>query len=548
MAIRRMNHAVLYVRDADRPPSSTGTCWASAWWGVPVPRSSSRPRTPRTTTTSRCSDRDRTRATPRRPVDGRSYHIAWEVQTLGDLQGDRAEAAGGGALVGATDHSTTKALYAKDPTARVRGVLARAGAVPERRVVAARRLRPLNLQADSSATAWRPSAASEQAPYVRISTFVKMSVCGRPAGRVASVGPRRVDHLVGHRDLVVVTDEAPTGEEGLPRIERCGADHVRSSRSGPVRRGALVGLDAVVVDPGACQIANIVPADPRPRREELVAASGRAGAVHAHPAECDHVAPGRRGLHGELAPLLRASIAFWSTTQPALVWRRTPARSFRGTGPRPWPAGSRSGCCCRPTPGRSTRTVAPKLWPPSADRAKKIPGRTTCCSPRARTRRSGAVVIDDGVESNWFADAPRPGPPGSSGLMATRCQVGPTGPRWARYRCTRTARAVVAPRVRSAGRVELRVGHVQTPKYGLEGVLVDGDELLVCRRASRRTVPSARSLETDQGRLRRLRPRVAVVDGLPDVDLRGDGRGEVAERAHVEGVVAQAVHDAGSDA
>lgn len=44
------------------------------------------------------------------------YHLAWEVDTLGDLDrlAGRLEAAG--ALVGASDHGTTKSLYAKDPS------------------------------------------------------------------------------------------------------------------------------------------------------------------------------------------------------------------------------------------------------------------------------------------------------------------------------------------------------------------------------------------------------------------------------------------------
>ena len=43
------------------------------------------------------------------------YHIAWEVQTLADLRDIETKLANAGVLVGATDHSTTKALYAKDP-------------------------------------------------------------------------------------------------------------------------------------------------------------------------------------------------------------------------------------------------------------------------------------------------------------------------------------------------------------------------------------------------------------------------------------------------
>jgi catechol-2,3-dioxygenase len=43
------------------------------------------------------------------------YHLAWEVDTLHELQAVAARLADAGALVGASDHSTTKALYAADP-------------------------------------------------------------------------------------------------------------------------------------------------------------------------------------------------------------------------------------------------------------------------------------------------------------------------------------------------------------------------------------------------------------------------------------------------
>jgi catechol-2,3-dioxygenase len=43
------------------------------------------------------------------------YHIAWEVQTLADLREIAAKLSNAGALAGATDHGTTKALYGKDP-------------------------------------------------------------------------------------------------------------------------------------------------------------------------------------------------------------------------------------------------------------------------------------------------------------------------------------------------------------------------------------------------------------------------------------------------
>ncbi len=43
------------------------------------------------------------------------YHLAWEVDTLSELARIRAILAERGALTGASDHITTKALYAKDP-------------------------------------------------------------------------------------------------------------------------------------------------------------------------------------------------------------------------------------------------------------------------------------------------------------------------------------------------------------------------------------------------------------------------------------------------
>jgi catechol-2,3-dioxygenase len=43
------------------------------------------------------------------------YHLAWEVDTLGDLEALAAKLANADALVGASDHGTTKSLYAKDP-------------------------------------------------------------------------------------------------------------------------------------------------------------------------------------------------------------------------------------------------------------------------------------------------------------------------------------------------------------------------------------------------------------------------------------------------
>jgi catechol-2,3-dioxygenase len=43
------------------------------------------------------------------------YHLAWEVDTLSELSRIAARLQNSGNLIGASDHGTTKALYAKDP-------------------------------------------------------------------------------------------------------------------------------------------------------------------------------------------------------------------------------------------------------------------------------------------------------------------------------------------------------------------------------------------------------------------------------------------------
>ena len=43
------------------------------------------------------------------------YHLAWEVDTLAELERLRAALAGANALVGSSDHGTTKSLYGQDP-------------------------------------------------------------------------------------------------------------------------------------------------------------------------------------------------------------------------------------------------------------------------------------------------------------------------------------------------------------------------------------------------------------------------------------------------
>jgi catechol-2,3-dioxygenase len=51
------------------------------------------------------------------PERGRAglYHLAWEVDTIQDLAAMRTRLTGLGALVGESDHGVSKSLYGKDP-------------------------------------------------------------------------------------------------------------------------------------------------------------------------------------------------------------------------------------------------------------------------------------------------------------------------------------------------------------------------------------------------------------------------------------------------
>jgi catechol-2,3-dioxygenase len=116
MPVHRLNHAVLYVRDVDHAVAfyqeALGFRVVMAFPGaafLQAPASN--------------NDHDLglfqigAQAGPSQA--GRAtvglYHLAWEVETLDDLERIAAKLTDLGALVGASDHSTTKALYAKDP-------------------------------------------------------------------------------------------------------------------------------------------------------------------------------------------------------------------------------------------------------------------------------------------------------------------------------------------------------------------------------------------------------------------------------------------------
>ncbi|MEV0972728.1 VOC family protein [Microtetraspora glauca] len=116
MPVQRLNHAVLYVRDV-----SASVAFYQEALGFRVVMGG--PGAAFLQASGSANDHDLglfelgPQAAP--SPAGRSavglYHLAWEVDTLAELQRVAVKLSEMGALVGASDHSTTKALYARDP-------------------------------------------------------------------------------------------------------------------------------------------------------------------------------------------------------------------------------------------------------------------------------------------------------------------------------------------------------------------------------------------------------------------------------------------------
>jgi len=117
MAVRRLNHAVLYVHDlASVVDFYTTTLGFEI--RTEVPGRAAFLRAP-----GSANDHDLGLfgiGGPPIPADAPPrvglYHLAWEVGTLAELAKIRQALAARGALVGASDHRVSKSLYAKDPS------------------------------------------------------------------------------------------------------------------------------------------------------------------------------------------------------------------------------------------------------------------------------------------------------------------------------------------------------------------------------------------------------------------------------------------------
>ena len=116
MPIQRLNHAVLYVRDVD---ASVAFYTEALGFRVKV----ALPGAAFLQAEGSTNDHDlglfAVGSRAGASTAGRStvglYHLAWEVDTLAELHRVATVLADRGALVGASDHGTTKALYAHDP-------------------------------------------------------------------------------------------------------------------------------------------------------------------------------------------------------------------------------------------------------------------------------------------------------------------------------------------------------------------------------------------------------------------------------------------------
>jgi catechol-2,3-dioxygenase len=118
MSIHRLNHAVLYVRSVERSVAF----YRDVLGFVPIAGMQLRGAAfLRAAGSTNDHDLglfemgDSAGSSPAGRTSVGLYHLAWEVDTLADLEVLAAALAQAGALVGASDHSTTKSLYGHDP-------------------------------------------------------------------------------------------------------------------------------------------------------------------------------------------------------------------------------------------------------------------------------------------------------------------------------------------------------------------------------------------------------------------------------------------------
>ncbi|WP_040796633.1 VOC family protein [Nocardia higoensis] len=113
MAVRGLNHAVLYVSDVARSVDFYTTVLGFEKLPIDYPGVAFL----RGANSANDHDLGLFRATGARGADGSVglYHLAWEVETLAEMVATRDRMTAAGALSGAANHAATKALYGRDP-------------------------------------------------------------------------------------------------------------------------------------------------------------------------------------------------------------------------------------------------------------------------------------------------------------------------------------------------------------------------------------------------------------------------------------------------
>lgn len=154
MGIHRLNHAVLYVRDVAR----TVAFYEDVLGFAVTARMGEQAAFLRAPASANDHDvaffglgADAGDSTAGRGAVG-LYHLAWEVDSLDDLEEHLDRLAAAGALVGTSDHGTTKSLYAKDPDGIEMEIvwLVPAHLIDERARAAANRIGRLDLVAEKA--------------------------------------------------------------------------------------------------------------------------------------------------------------------------------------------------------------------------------------------------------------------------------------------------------------------------------------------------------------------------------------------------------------
>ncbi|MDJ0393774.1 VOC family protein [Rhodococcus sp. G-MC3] len=157
MAIQRLNHAVLYVRNVEKSVAF----YTDVLGFRTVMQMGSAAAFLQASASTNDHDLGLFQLGDAGPIDqaGHSdagartvglYHLAWEVQTLRDLAEISQKLTAAGALVGASDHGSTKSLYGKDPDGLEFEIvwLIPLHLLDDAAIEASKSIRALNLQAE----------------------------------------------------------------------------------------------------------------------------------------------------------------------------------------------------------------------------------------------------------------------------------------------------------------------------------------------------------------------------------------------------------------